>query len=129
MIPIYGGSDSYTIEVKARRFAYEPDRIIVNQGDRITFKVTTLDITHGFYIDGYDVDLLVEPGKESVVTIVADKPGKFKIRCSVTCGYMHPFMVGELVVVENGINIVFVLSILIALLTALVSMYYVWKRW
>jgi heme/copper-type cytochrome/quinol oxidase subunit 2 len=36
-----------------------------------------------------------------VLEFVADKPGAFKVRCSVACGPMHPFMIGKLVVEPN----------------------------
>lgn len=89
------------IEVNARQFAYEPATLNVNRGDTITFHLESLDATHGLFVDGYAVNIQAEPGKSAEVTFVADKEGKFKFRCSVSCGALHPFMIGELNVAPN----------------------------
>jgi heme/copper-type cytochrome/quinol oxidase subunit 2 len=36
------------------------------------------------------------------LTFVADKPGSFRFRCNVTCGAMHPFMIGKITVGSNN---------------------------
>ena len=87
---------SRTIAINARTFAFEPATLQVNHGDEVTLHFESLDAAHGLFIDGYDVDLHAEPGKSANVTFVADREGKFKFRCSVSCGVLHPFMIGEL---------------------------------
>jgi len=82
-------------------FAFEPGSVKVNQGDTVTLVLHSQDVTHGIYLDGYDVNIKAEPGKPAQATFVADRQGKFRFRCSVTCGAMHPFMIGELVVGPN----------------------------
>ncbi len=87
----------------------EPSILKVNKGDRIIFRIISEDVTHGFYIDGYspspvDQKIVIEPGKiVEVGPITFDKPGKFKIRCSVTCGPLHPFMVADIKVKPNTV--------------------------
>lgn len=105
------------ISIKARQYAYEPAKLEVNKGDTLHIRLTSLDVVHGFYLEGYDTDAEIFPGKKMFkvrklsegyywrdtdeLTIVADKSGKFRYRCSHTCGSMHPFMQGELIVAPN----------------------------
>jgi heme/copper-type cytochrome/quinol oxidase subunit 2 len=107
--------------VTARQFAYEPGRIVVNKGDHVTIRLTSADVTHGLYIPELGVNETISYGEEKIINIVADKVGKFKIRCSVTCGPLHPFMVGEFVVEEGGINPFFIGSTTILILTGVLS--------
>ena len=89
------------ITLDARSFAFEPARVNVNRGDRITLTLKSTDVVHGVYVDGYGVNVVAEPGKPAETSFVADRAGKFRFRCSVTCGSLHPFMIGELVVGPN----------------------------
>jgi cytochrome c oxidase subunit 2 len=89
------------IEINARRFQYEPHIIRVKRGERLTLRLQSLDVEHGLFIDGYDVNIQVEPGGQAEKTFVADRPGRYTFRCSVTCGEFHPYMVGYFVVGPN----------------------------
>jgi heme/copper-type cytochrome/quinol oxidase subunit 2 len=90
-----------TFTIEANRFQYSPEVIRVNPGDRVTIDLEAADVVHGFSIDGYDVDMTADPGQTSRLTFVADQPGAFRFRCSVTCGNMHPFMIGKMYVGQN----------------------------
>lgn len=87
--------------ITARQYEYDPPRIHVNLGDRVTLRVRSEDITHGLYLDAYGLDVTVPPMEERTVQFVADRPGKLRYRCSVICGPLHPFMVGEIIVEPN----------------------------
>lgn len=111
-----GGAER-EIEILARQFAYEPHRIVVDSGDVLRLRLVALDVVHGFYLEGHDLEAELRPGRlpfrvrhpsrgddfEEVeeVRIVAGRPGKYRFRCSVTCGTLHPFMQGELVIRPN----------------------------
>jgi cytochrome c oxidase subunit II len=85
----------------ARQFEYMPGRIEVNQGDTVIIRLMATDVTHGFYLDGYGLERRVTPGIAEEITFTAAQAGKFHYRCSVSCGPLHPFMIGELVVNSN----------------------------
>ena len=111
----------HTLSFEAKKYGYSPSRIIVNKGDKIVLKPTSLDATHGFLLDGYPVEFIMRKGasflkytwkdedgkiqadwdRVSEVEFVADKAGKFTFRCTQTCGNLHPFMTGELIVKPN----------------------------
>jgi len=113
---------THTIAFEAKKYGYSPSRIVVNKGDTVILKPTSLDVTHGFYLDGHPLEFIIksqgitylkytwedDKGKLNTdwdkvreVEFVAEKAGKFVFRCTQTCGNLHPFMSGELIVRPN----------------------------
>ncbi len=107
-----------TIKIVAHQYGYDPPIMRVNEGDTVKLTFTSQDVVHGFYLEGYDLDITILPLRSEVelrhpsrpdappelvkeVTFVASREGKFRYRCSHTCGFMHPFMLGELIVGPN----------------------------
>jgi len=109
--------ESKEFSIKARQYAYEPAKITVNRGDEIHIKLSSLDVVHGFFLEGHDIDAQIEPGVTTFklrhpsigrdfaevdeIVFTANQTGKFRFRCSHTCGSMHPFMQGEMIVRPN----------------------------
>ncbi len=91
-----------TFEIDARQYAYSPSGLQVNQGDTVTIRLVSTDVVHGLYVDGYDVSVEADPGQTATLTFTANKAGSFRFRCNVTCGAMHPFMIGKLTVGNNN---------------------------
>lgn len=96
-----GGDSEHIIRITARSFAFEPEIVYVNQGDRVVIELESIDATHGIYLDGYDLSIEAEPGHPARLAFTADQSGSFRFRCSVACGNLHPFMIGQLKVGPN----------------------------
>ena len=109
------------IAIDAHRFAYTPSRLVVNKGDTVILQFSTSDVTHGLQLDGYPIELIARKGttfrkhdwmedkdhlhrnwsRVASVKFRAQRSGKFIFRCTETCGNLHPFMSGELIVRPN----------------------------
>jgi heme/copper-type cytochrome/quinol oxidase subunit 2 len=87
--------------VDASSFAFSPAELRVNPGDQVTIELASSDVVHGLYLDGYNLQISADPGQTTELTFIADQAGSFRFRCSVTCGDLHPFMIGKLHVGPN----------------------------
>ncbi len=121
--------------IDAHKFAYSPSRVNVNQGDTVILRLRPQDASHGLYVDGYDLETHANPAvpgvpsEGGILKFVADTPGKFRFRCSITCGNLHPFMIGELNVESGtpGTNAPFVAAAAAAVLVGAGGVAYVWR--
>jgi polyferredoxin/plastocyanin len=95
------GGREVEVRLMAGKFAFDPPRLTVDAGDRVTFRIRSRDVAHGFTVEGTGIETTVLPGREARVTVPAEHAGKLRYRCSVVCGPLHPFMVGEIVVRPN----------------------------
>jgi len=87
------------IEVVAKKFAFEPARIEVTEGERIRLVVTSADGVHGVGIKKFKVEKTVPRGGTPVtIDFVASAVGEFPLLCSEYCGNGHEDMKGMLVV-------------------------------
>ena len=114
----------HIFKVRASRFDYSPGTLRVNPGDRVTVELEATDVVHGFSLEGYDIEMTADPGQTARLTFIADRPGTFRFHCSVTCGNMHPFMIGKFYVGSN--LLLWRVSAVIILLLGL-GMWKLWK--
>lgn len=90
------------IEVVAKRFAFEPARIEVTEGERVQLVVKSADGVHGIEIKKFKVNKKIPRGGEPVtIEFVAAAAGEYPILCSEYCGKDHDDMKGTLVVVAR----------------------------
>lgn len=100
-VPALAAPTERVIRVEAGSYAFDPGVVRANPGDTIMIELVAKDVAHGLSIDGYPVDLHAEPGQTARASFVASRPGSFKLRCSVACGNLHPFMTGRFQVGPN----------------------------
>lgn len=83
-----------------------PETIEVTEGDEVIIHLTNLeraeDETHGFAINGTNVNLSIEPGKTTSATFTADKAGVYPYYCTEFCSALHLEMQGYLLVQPKG---------------------------
>jgi nitrous-oxide reductase len=99
-VDVYGIAmrSKFIFDAKAKR----PDVIEVNEGDQVSIHLTNTDfdedITHGFAINSYDLNIEVQPGQTNTITFTADKAGTFPIYCTNFCSALHQEMTGYFLV-------------------------------
>jgi cytochrome c oxidase subunit 2 len=94
-----GQGEPREIAVVVSRFAFDPARIEVTEGERIRLMVSSADGVHGLEIKKFKVNKKVPRGGEKItIDFVASAAGEFPIVCSEYCGNGHEDMKGALVV-------------------------------
>jgi len=86
------------IQMRAFQFNFDPNPVIVIEGDKVKLVVTSTDVTHGFSIAEFGVNVQLFPGRPSIIDFTADKSGTYIFYCSVPCGAGHRSMRGRLIV-------------------------------
>ena len=89
---------SVIVPVVAGMFAFNPDPIEVPAHVPVTFRLTSMDVIHGFEVVGTNANAMAIPGYVSQFTVTFARPGEYTIACNEYCGLMHHGMVGKLVV-------------------------------
>ena len=85
------------IELKASKYKFEPDPIVVKKGEKVRIIASSSDVAHGISIPEFKLSLAIPAGKESTAEFSADK-GTVTSYCSVYCGTGHGKMQGKLIV-------------------------------
>jgi cytochrome c oxidase subunit 2 len=87
------------IEVVARKFAFEPSRIEVAEGEMVRLMVRSADGVHGFGIKKFKIaEEIPRGGYPVLIEFTATAVGEFEILCSEYCGKGHEEMAGKLIV-------------------------------
>ena len=89
---------SVHVTMVAMTFAFLPNEVHVPVGRPVTFRITSMDVTHGFEIAGTNANTMVVPGYVSQLTYTFPAPGEHLIVCNEYCGTGHHTMQGKVIV-------------------------------
>lgn len=68
----------------------------------IQFTVTSIDVTHSFWIPSFAVKKSAVPGEWNKTTVTPNKMGTYAIRCMDLCGLYHAYMETQVKVVSTA---------------------------
>jgi cytochrome c oxidase subunit 2 len=83
------GAEPRVVEITARRFEFSPAEVVLRKGEAVTLRLRSLDVTHGFFQRELGIDLEIEPGKVTELTITPRSAGRYVTICDHFCGSGH----------------------------------------
>lgn len=102
--------DALNIEVTAQMwkwgFKYENgktfDSLYVPINKAVKLNLTSLDVTHAFYIPKFRIKKDVYPNQKRTIWFKAEQLGDFDIACAEYCGLNHSYMYNKVKVVSEA---------------------------
>jgi len=92
------GAPVKQFDIIAKQWSFDPSEIRVNLGDKVVLNVESIDVAHGFALNEFGVDEVLNPGDKVSVEFIANKTGTFSFFCTAYCGEGHTEMAGTLIV-------------------------------
>ena len=92
------GPGHYEAVVVAQTWAFNPPEIRVPVGAVVDFIATTVDVIHGFEVEGTRLNMMLIPGQISRNTYRFTEPGQHLLICHEYCGLGHQTMSGKVIV-------------------------------
>ncbi len=94
------------VQMVAVRSSFEPSSFEVNKGDKVTIYITNIEQTtdelHGFGLNEYNINVVVDPGETKTIEFTADKAGVYPFYCTNFCSALHQEMQGYMLVKGSG---------------------------
>ncbi|MFC4350833.1 cupredoxin domain-containing protein [Fodinicurvata halophila] len=101
-LAVVAPASAHSLEVEAEEFAFEPNRVVVEAGERveITFE-NTGRLSHNLKIPAFDVKTTtIQAGNTATVTFTPNESGTYEMLCTVP-GHSQAGMTGTVVVVQE----------------------------
>lgn len=90
------GGDAY---LQAQMWTWLPI-LKLRKGQTYRIHLSSMDLLHGFSLQPLNMNFMVLPGYDHVLTITPTTSGEFSIVCNEFCGVGHHLMSGRIIVEE-----------------------------
>ena len=93
-----GEAQVRVVEIHAKRFEFTPREVTLKRGEPVKLRLTSEDVTHGFFQRALKIDAEIVPGKVTEIAITPEKAGRYTTICDHFCGSGHGNMKMTIVV-------------------------------
>jgi len=80
---------SFSVTATLFQFDITPAPFKVSLGDTVKLTLVSKDVTHGFKLADFNVDVILPKDEPKEISFLADTKGEFTLSCSVYCGDGH----------------------------------------
>ena len=84
-----GANADRTIEIHARRFAFEPAEITVKAGETVRLRLVTDDVPHSLLVKPLNLELTATKSNPGETVLKPAAAGNYAGRCGRFCGSGH----------------------------------------
>ena len=92
------GPNRYEAVVVAFEGGFDPSEMRFPVGAEVSFRVRSVDLVHGFLIEGTGIEFEVDPIEPELATHTFEEAGEYNLLCHIYCGGGHPAMLGTVIV-------------------------------
>jgi cytochrome c oxidase subunit 2 len=92
---------SATVRFVAEQYMFVPRCVKVPAETPVRFRLTSADVTHGFFIGETNTNAMVVPGFITDVRAKFATTGEYKMPCDEFCGFGHHAMSAQVIVVPK----------------------------
>jgi cytochrome c oxidase subunit II len=92
---------SITVRIIAEQYMFVPQCAVVPADTPVRFRLTSADVTHGFFVQSTNTNAMVVPGYITNVSTRFGRPGNYEMPCDEFCGFGHHAMAARVVVLPK----------------------------
>jgi cytochrome c oxidase subunit 2 len=92
---------SVTVRMLAEQYMFVPQCVMIPADTPVHFRLTSPDVTHGFFVASTNTNAMVVPGFITDVRAQFARTGKYEMPCDEFCGYGHHGMAARVMVVSK----------------------------